>query len=188
MTTHRIKRGLDLPITGAPEPVIEDGVRPAHVALIAADYVGMKPVMKVEVGTPVSIGQVLFEHKTLPGVRFTSPGAGTIAAIERGAKRALQSVVVRLDSRTNEARVTLSSFSGRHPSSLDRNHVRALLLESGCWTSLRARPFGGLARPDSVPSSIFVTAWDSEPLAPDLDLVVAGREDDLDRGLVASQG
>ena len=184
MATHRIRRGLDVPLAGVPAQQIEDAPRPGRVALLATDYDGMKPTMKVEAGAPVRIGDPLFEDKRHPGIAFTSPGAGTVAAIERGEKRALLSVVVQLDPRSTAQR-DLAAFTGRHPTSSSADDVRALLLESGLWTSLRARPFGGVADPAQRPRSIFVNAMDSHPLAPDPALAVRGREEDLERGLQA---
>lgn len=184
MALHHIKRGLDLPLTGVPEQTIEDAPRPSRVALVAADYAGIKPTMQVAAGDHVRLGDALFEHKRLPGVLFTSPGTGTVTAVERGEKRALLSVVVQLDPGSGEQR-QLAGFTGRHPSSCSDAEVRELLLESGLWTALRARPFGGVADPETRPRSVFVTAMDSHPLAPDLSVVVEGREDDLERGLTA---
>ena len=184
MALHRIRRGLDLPITGAPEPHVEDAARPSTVALLAADYVGMKPTMHVAVGDHVRLGEVVFAEKKRPNIRHTSPGSGTVAAIERGAKRALLSVVIRLDEAGDHQR-DLAAFTGRHPSACSADEVRELLLESGLWTSLRQRPYGAVATPETRPRSIFVTAMDSNPLAPSAEAVYGNRADDLERGLHA---
>ncbi len=188
MGLHRMKRGLDLPLEGSPEPIIEEGRAPARVAVVAADYPGMKPTMHVAEGDHVQLGQLLFDDKKTPGVRFTSPGSGTVEGVHRGAKRALQSVVVRLsgdDAGGTADCVKFSSFTGKHPGSLNREEVKALLVESGEWTALRTRPYGKVADPETVPKSIFVTAMDSNPLAPDLDLIAQDRGSDLERGLAA---
>ena len=91
-----IKKGLDLPITGGPKQIIEDGNKVNSVAILGMDYVGMKPTMMVSEGDTVKLGQILFTDKKNPGVNFTSPGAGVVKSINRGAKRALQSVVIEL--------------------------------------------------------------------------------------------
>ena len=91
-----IKKGLDLPITGEPKQVIEEGNKVKSVAILGLDYVGIKPTMMVGVGDTVKLGQVLFADKKNPGVNFTSPGAGVVQSINRGSKRILQSVVVEL--------------------------------------------------------------------------------------------
>ena len=189
MGTHRFRRGLSLPIAGAPEPTLDDAAAPSAVALSTADYPGMKPAMHVSPGDAVRRGQLLFEDRKQPGVRFTSPAAGTVAAVNRGAKRALISVVVRVDPSDQVssagAQVEFRSYTGRHPSAMSREEVEALLVESGDCTALRARPFGRSAAPGSAPKSIFVTAMNSEPFAPDVDRIAEGRAGDLERGLAA---
>ena len=187
MPRHTITRGLDLPIAGAPTDSVEDAHPVRHVALVAADYVGLRPTMHVAVGDTVARGQVLFEDKTMPGVRYTAPAAGTVRFIHRGARRALQSVVIEQSRAEREGRAPeaadFSSWSGRHPSGMTESEVRDLLLESGQWTALRARPFGRVADPATRPHSIFVTAIDTNPLAPDVARILEGREGPFERGL-----
>lgn len=144
--------------------------------------------MHVEVGAVVDRGQLLFEDKKMPGVRYTAPVAGTVASINRGERRAFESLVIALsdDEQAGKGRqVTFASYSGRPVSELTEEQVRNLLLESGLWTTLRARPFSRVADPAVRPRSIFVTAIDTDPLAPDVDVVVSGRTADLDAGLAA---
>ena len=93
----KIKRGLDLPITGSPLQHIEAARPVRSVALLGCDYHGMKPSMAVQVGDRVKLGQPLFSDKNNPGVHFTAPGAGVVSAIHRGAQRVLQSVVIELE-------------------------------------------------------------------------------------------
>ena len=128
----RIRRGLDLPISGAPDQSIEPGPALREVALLGADYVGMKPTMEVAVGDRVKLGQVLFSDKKNPGVQFTFPGCGEVAAIHRGAKRKFESIVVRLEGEDEET-FHLSKEGA------DDDEVRKVLLSSGLWTSLRTR-------------------------------------------------
>ena len=91
-----IKKGLDLPITGAPASGVSDAPAVSKVAVLGPDYIGMKPTMLVQEGETVKLGQKLFEDKKNPGVFITAPGAGEVTAINRGAKRVLQSVVINL--------------------------------------------------------------------------------------------
>ena len=188
MGLHQVKKGLDLPIAGEPEQQIHQAAQPTRVALLADDYVGMKPTMHASVGDDVLRGQVLFEDKKTPGVRYTAPAAGRVTAIHRGERRALLSVVIQLDSAElagGGETVRFSSYSGQHPSSLNAEQVKELLIESGLWTSLRARPFSRVADPQQRPRSIFVTASDSNPLAPDVDTVLAGKQAYFEQGLHA---
>jgi Na+-transporting NADH:ubiquinone oxidoreductase subunit A len=185
---HRVRKGLQLPIAGQPAPTVDRGRAVSRVALVADDYVGLRPTFHVGVGDSVRRGQLLFEDKTMAGVRFTAPAEGRVAAIHRGAKRAFQSLVIdlsRAERSGRGAQVSLSSYSGRHPSSLSGEAVRELLVESGLWTALRARPYSRVANPADAPRSIFVTAADTEPLAPDVEPIVVAREADFERGLAA---
>ena len=188
-SVHKIKKGLDLPINGEPEQRIESANAPARVAVMAADYHGMKPTMHVQPGDAVRRGQLLFEDKKTPGVRYTSPASGKVVAVNRGAKRALQSVVVELDdeerSASGGATVRFEADTGKHPAELQPQQVRDLLIESGQWTALRTRPYNKVPAVDSKPAAIFVTACDSAPLAPKVSVVLEGRGDDFERGLVA---
>ena len=188
MGVHRIRKGLDLPIEGRPVQEIDEAQAPARVALIADDYIGMKPTMLVAAGDSVRRGQALFEDKKTPGVRYTAPAGGTVAAINRGDRRALQSVVVQLDATElagGDDCVSFDSYSGRHPSELAAGRIRELLVESGLWTALRSRPFGRVPATDAEPHSVFVTASDTDPLAPSVDGVVRGREEHFARGVTA---
>jgi Na+-transporting NADH:ubiquinone oxidoreductase subunit A len=132
--------------------------------------------MHVEVGDDVRLGQLLFEDKKMPGVRYTSPASGTVVAINRGSRRSLQSIVIKLSRDEREGRTPtqsrLTTFSGRHPSALSSDDIRELLIESGLWVSFRGRPFSRVANPKHRPHSIFVTAIDTQPLAPSLDVVM----------------
>jgi len=176
-----VKRGLDLPIAGAPHQQIETAASVTRVALQTRDYAGLKPRLLVEVGQQVRLGQPLFEARNDASVRFAAPGTGVVQAVHRGERRHLLSVVIELDEATAEP-APFEAFSPTAGSSAES--VRALLLESGVWTALRTRPFGRVPAPKAAPpAAIFVTAIDTAPLAPDLDVVLRGREDDLERGL-----
>ena len=191
MALHAIKKGLDLPIGGSPAQEVGERRGVARVAVVADDFPGMKPRMKVEEGQSVRRGQALFEDRDLPRVLHTAPGAGRVAGIFRGARRALRSVVVELseaeragDPPDSELEA-FESFRGRDPEALERDEIEALLLESGLWTALRTRPFSKQPAPGSAPRALFVTAIDTEPLAPDPAAIVAPRREAFDRGLAA---
>ncbi len=176
----RIKRGLDLPITGAPEQRIQAGRPVRSVAVIGFDYHGMKPTMAVQVGDRVKLGQVLFSDKKTPGVVFTAPGAGTVSAIHRGEQRVLQSVVIDLDG---DDAVEFARYTDAEIDRLDEQQVRANLIDSGLWVALRTRPFSKVPAIDGRPHSIFVTAMDTHPLAADPVVVIAEHKEDFARGL-----
>lgn len=175
-----IKKGLDLPITGGPKQIIENGNPVRTVAVLGTDYVGMKPTMMVAEGDAVKLGQVLFTDKKNPGVNFTSPGAGVVAAINRGAKRALQSVVIELKGDDQQ---TFTQYKESELGNLTAEQVKQNLVQSGLWTSLRTRPYGKIPAIDSKPSSIFVTAIDTSPLAADPSVIIKARANDFVNGL-----
>ena len=184
---HKVTRGLRLPISGSPARDVERPRSSRHVALLADDYLGLRPAMQVSVGDDVRRGQVLFEDKKQPGVRYTSPAAGTVRGIHRGDRRALRSVVIEMSSAEmagrSPAESAFRSFSGRHPTGLTSDEVVELLTESGLWTALRERPFGHVATPGTRPHSVFVTAVDTNPLAPPLDVVMQGTSGPFELGL-----
>ncbi len=180
-----LKKGLNIPISGKPAAKVEPAPAVSRVALMADDYVGMKPTMLVQAGSAVRRGQPLFEDKKRPGVLFTAPGAGQVLAVNRGERRALQSVVVELSESERRNQPTdadfhpFESYTGKDPALLDRAQVKALLIESGLWAALRTRPFSRTPAVDSVPHSVFITAMDTNPLAPNVDFAAEGREEDL---------
>ncbi len=191
MAEHVLKKGLDLPIRGAPEQRVENAPAVSKVAILARDYPFMKPRMQVQVGDQIRRGQVLFEDRKTDGVRFTSPGAGTVVAINRGARRALRSVVIDLTPSEQRGKPedadlqTFESFTGRELSELDPQAARDLLVESGLWTAIRQRPFSKVPSPNDSCRSIFVTAIDTNPLAPNPEVVLEERMDYFQRGLWA---
>lgn len=176
-----IKESLDLPITGAPKQTIEEGNPVSSVAILGMDYVGMKPKMLVAEGDKVKLGQALFEDKKNPGVIFTAPGAGTVKAIHRGEKRALQSVVIELDKKEKEE--TFQAYPASELAKLSAEQVKENLVASGLWTAFRTRPYGKIPEIASMPRAIFVTAIDTRPLAADPVVVIKERSEDFTNGL-----
>ncbi|AEB57678.1 Na(+)-translocating NADH-quinone reductase subunit A [Ectopseudomonas mendocina] len=176
----KLKHGLDLPITGEPAQRIEAARPVRSVAVIGFDYHGMKPTMEVQVGDRVKLGQLLFTDKKTPGVRYTAPAAGVISAIHRGEKRVLQSVVIDIDGDEQE---TFAQYDAGQLEALSDEQVRENLQQSGLWTALRTRPFSKVPALDAVPSSIFVTAIDTHPLAADPAVIIAEHAADFENGL-----
>jgi Na+-transporting NADH:ubiquinone oxidoreductase subunit A len=175
-----IRKGLDIPLAGAPAQVISDAPPVNTVALLGIDYLGLKPQLAVDVGDRVALGQPLFTSKKQPAIAFTAPGAGEVLAIHRGARRVLQSVVVRLEG---EDAVDFGAVADDELATLDADTVRGKLLASGLWTAFRTRPYSKLPAPDAAVPTLFVTAIDTRPLAGDVGVVVADAADDFQRGL-----
>jgi Na+-transporting NADH:ubiquinone oxidoreductase subunit A len=178
LAVHRIRKGLDLPLSGGPEQRIEPGPEIRRVALLGDDTPDVRARLAVAEGDSVKRGQLLFEDRKRPGVRYTAPGAGRVQAIFRGPRRSLRSVVIELSAgeRAGEPGAaeleTFASYPGGDPDAMSGDALRALLLESGLWTALRARPYSKVPLPDEQPAALFVTAIDTNPHAPDPDTVL----------------
>ena len=183
MAEFHIKKGLNIPISGEPKQEVSPAKRVDHVAIVAADFVGMKPKMLCEIGSVVKRGQPLFEDRKNPGVIHTAIGSGTVVKVNRGAKRALQTVIIELNE--NERNGTPSeedfqpfeSYKGNEEYSAE--DLEALLVESGLWTTIRTRPFSRNPEIGTRPNALFLTCTDSEPLCGDTNVILAGQEEDF---------
>lgn len=185
MAVHVNRKGLTLPLAGAPALQVTEARPSPTVALLAADSAGIKPGLAVRIGERVLRGQKLFEDGRIPGVAYTAPAAGTVKAIHRGERRALVSVVIEVADDGPARQVDFGAHAGRPAAALDADAVRALMLESGLWTALRQRPFGRVPAADATAAALFVTAADSRPHAPPPATVIAPRADDFHAGLTA---
>lgn len=178
----KIKSGLQIPITGEPEQRIYAGVEVSRVAIVGSDYIGVKrlPTMDVQVGDRVNLGQPLARGKVFTQIVGTAPGTGVVQAVHRGPRRVLETIVIHLEGTGEE---TFNAYSDEELSGLNRNQVRENLLASGFWLSFRTRPYSMIAAPDGVPDAIFVTAIDTNPLAPDPAVIVREARQDFLNGL-----
>lgn len=179
MKTITLKKGLDIPISGAPEQKIRQGNPIRRVAILGDDYTGMLPTMLVKPDDRVITGQQVFTDKKNPGVIFTSPGCGKVVAVNRGEKRKFESLVIELDG--DEA-VTFTDPADR-PEQLEPPAIRELLVHSGMWTAFRTRPFGKTPNIASDPSALFITAMDTKPLAARPPVIVREYEAEYRLGL-----
>ena len=177
METIKIKKGLDIPLDGMPERHIVDARSIERYAVKPPDAVGFTPRLLVAEGDTVCAGQPLVEDKNDQRLTLPSPVSGTVEAIVRGEKRKLLEVVVkidnlkRIDNSADDASKTLNSqFS---------------ILNSPCWWMIKERPFGTIANPDHKPKGIFVSMRDTNPLAPDVEFALKGREHEFDAGVKA---
>lgn len=176
----KIKKGLTIPLAGAPEQRITEGASVSSVALLGPDTHDLKPGMLVEPGDRVKLGQPLFKDKDNKGIKFTSPGCGVVAAVNRGERRVLQSVVIKLDGDEAEE---FASYPAAELAGLDDEAVRDNLLKSGLWTAFRTRPYSKIPARKSSPRAIFVTAIDTNPLAPDPAVIIGQDPEAFSRGI-----
>ncbi len=179
MSAMRISKGLDIPISGCIESTtIADGPPATRVALMPRDYPGIKVKTLVKEGDAVGRGQPLFLDRRDENVFYTSPANGTVEAINRGARRKILSIVVKIGEEANAA-----VFDKLDPDSASREQVKTLLAKSGLWPSIRRRPFNTVAHFDETPHSLFITAMDTNPLAGTARDVLKGREKDFVAGM-----
>ncbi|MEL7317635.1 MAG: Na(+)-translocating NADH-quinone reductase subunit A [Pseudomonadota bacterium] len=180
MTSYRLKKGLDLPVTGAPEQRIVDGPTISSVAALGADYLGLKPRLAVKEGDVVGAGAPLFAHKDTPETFVTTPVSGRVSAINRGHRRALVSVVIETDTAAAEP-VDFNAVG----SDTEYHGIVERLCKAGLWTSFRMRPYSKVPAPADRPAAIFVTATDTEPLSPDPSLIIGDAPEAFARGMEA---
>ena len=162
----KLKKGLDIQIKGQPANILEHISRPETFAIKPADFQGLVPKLTVAVGDKVKAGTPLFFDKYHPEVQYVSPVSGEVAAINRGERRRILEVVVKAE------RENLSEdFLKADPQNLSSDVIKAELLKSGIWPAIKSRPFGIVAHPTDQPKAIFISCFDSSPLAPDYDFV-----------------
>ena len=173
----KLCKGLDINLQGAAELKTTELPLASEYAVSPLDFEGVTPKMLVKVGDAVKAGTALFFNKNNPSVVFTSPVSGTVTAVNRGEKRRILSVTVAAD-----AAIAYEEFETLDVEKASREEIVSLLLKSGLWTLIIQRPYGIIANPAEAPKSIFVSAFDSAPLAPQYDYVLAGEQSALQKG------
>lgn len=181
MALFKIKKGLNIPIKGAPKRELREKKDISKVAILGEDYILMKPSFRVKEGDRVKKGEILFVCRKNEDIKFTSSISGFVESINRGEKRKFLSIIIK---REGNDEVNFKSFKLKDLESLKREDILEQLLNSGLWVSIRKRPFGKIAFPNELPSSIFINAMDTNPLAPDMNLVVMGKDDEINASLV----
>ncbi len=158
-----------------------------NVAVLPTDLLGFRPRLAVQVGDTVVTGQVLYQDRTHEKLRVVAPASGKLTHVHRGDRRLVLSVVIAVDeSAEPSSSKNATVFESWSNSVLrDRSALRALLQESGLWTAFRTRPFSHVPLPDAQPHALFVTAMDTQPLAPKVDVIIDERRDDFSVGLSA---
>ena len=171
MQTIKLKRGLDIPFEGAAAQTLGSVRRPEVFHIVPDHFAGITPKLDVKVGDQVKAGSPLFHDKAFEEMQFTSPVSGKVVEIVRGERRKVMSIDIQAD-----ATIAYEKFdqiaSGRELASAD---VKALLLKSGLWALLRQRPYDCIALPNKTPRAIFISTFDTAPVAPDYEFVLKGQ-------------
>ena len=174
----KLRKGLDINLAGKAELRLENAPMAKSYAVSPLDYENVTPKLLVKVGDKVDAGAALFFDKNNPRILFTSPVSGVVSAINRGEKRKLLNVAVEPD-----AQQVAKAIKVVNPAKAERSEVVEMLLESGLWTRIVERPYGVIANPDAQPKAIFVSAFDSAPLAPDYNFVLASEKENIEAGM-----
>ncbi len=175
-------KGLDIKLAGEASKETVAAKQAAQYAVAPCDFEGVAPKLLVKVGDSVEAGAALFYNKENSRIIFTSPVSGTISAINRGEKRKIINIVIDADS-TQKSK----EFNVVEPTKANREQIIATLLESGLWSLLIQRPYGVIADPAQTPKAIFVSTFDSSPLAPDYNYTLQAEMDSVKRGVAVLQ-
>jgi len=175
-----LKKGLNIPIAGAPALETKETIVPDVVAIKPTDFKGFTPRLLVKEGDKVLAGSPVLADKQNPDVLLTSPVSGTVQQVVRGDKRKLLAVLVKADGE-NEA----VDFGAKNPSGLSAEEVKDAILKSGLWPSIVQRPYGIVADPALKPKAVFISAFSTAPLAADTEFVLKDEADAVQAGVTA---
>ncbi len=164
----RLKKGLNIPLIGKVQTKFLESNPIKDVAIYPDDFLGIVPKPIFKEGEKIKAGEPLFYHKDNPDVLVVSPVSGSLKAIKRGIKRKIEAFIIEKDPEIEYS----DKFSNIDIDSLNSDQIKTFLLQSGLWVYLRQRPYNIVAIPDSKPKAIFISAFDTAPLAPDLEFIL----------------
>ncbi|MDO5665389.1 MAG: Na(+)-translocating NADH-quinone reductase subunit A [Bacteroidia bacterium] len=176
----KIKKGLQIPLLGKPEEIFRGEITSEYMQVCPEDFQGITPKLKVKVDDTVKAGQALFFSKTHPEMMFASPVSGTITAVNRGEKRRILNITIKADKEN-----AYVDYGKKNVDVLSGEEIKKALLDAGIWFVLKQRPYDIIANPEREPRDIFVTGFDTAPLAASYDFILKGQETDLQIGLNA---
>ena len=174
----RIKKGVNINLKGSAERVYASVPQAECFAIKPSDFKGLTPKLSVKAGDKVQAGSSLFFDKENPSIKITSPVSGEVTEICRGEKRKILEVVIKAD-----AKISFIEFPKADAKDLSRDQIIKQMLAAGLWPFVRQRPYAVIANPEDMPKSIFISAFDSAPLACDSDFVLHGMEKEFQTGL-----
>jgi len=178
--TIKLKKGFDIKLNGHPEEKILSTFKSATYAVRPPDFVGLRPIPKllVEVGDEVLAGDPIFFDKPNPDIYYCSPVSGEVVDIKRAAKRAIEEVVILADEK-----ISFKNFDKLNPGKVSREKIITALKESGCWPFLKQRPYNIVANSEIVPRDIFISSFDTNPIAPNIEFALQGDLGDFQTGV-----
>lgn len=176
----KIKRGVDIKLIGEAKKEFASPLPIETAALKPDDFYGVRMKLAAREGDEVKAGTPLFFNKDDDQVKFCSPVSGEVAQVIRGAKRKILEVRVLADKETR-----YEDFGAADPTTLEREEIVSKLAASGCWSFIRQRPYNTVADTKKEPKAIFISGFDSAPLAPDLGFLLEGQEEEFQAGIHA---
>ena len=176
----KLRKGLDINIKGIAAKELVSVKEPGIYSLVPDDFTGVKPKVVVKEGENVLAGGPLFVDKNHPEVKFVSPVSGVVTSVERGERRKVLNIIVKADEKQQYV-----EFGKMNLAELNAEQVKEALMNAGLFAFFRQRPFDVVPDPTDAPQAIFVSAFDSAPLAPDFELALKGEEANFQTGLNA---
>lgn len=177
MQQIKLKRGLDIPFEGPAVAALGSVCRPEVFRIVPDHFVGITPKLLVKEGDVVKAGTPLFYDKLFDQMLFTSPVSGVVKAIIRGERRKIMSIDIQAD-----AQIKYEEFSTQYAGG---EEVKSLLLKSGLWALIKQRPYDCIAMPSKAPRAIFISSFDTAPVAPDYAYVLKGQLPTLQAAITA---
>ena len=176
----KLRKGLNIKLEGIADKKLETLPVPATVALKPTDFQGLTPKLSVKAGNEIKKGEALFYDKYHPEVLFTAPAGGKVVSVNRGERRKILEVVIEADEKAEDV-----DFGKADPTSLSREKVTEKLLKSGIWPFIKRRPYGVIASPEEKPKAIFISTFDTAPLAPDYNFILDNQMETFQTGINA---
>jgi Na+-transporting NADH:ubiquinone oxidoreductase subunit A len=176
----KLRKGLNIKLKGSAGKELETLPVPATVALKPTDFPGLSPKLSVKVDQEIKAGDALFYDKYHPEILFTAPSGGKVISINRGERRKILEVVVETSGNAEFA-----EFKKADPQSLSGHEIKEQLLKSGMWPFIKRRPYGNIALPNEKPRDIFITTFDTAPLAPDYNFILKNQLSAFQTGINA---
>ncbi len=179
MSNHiRLRKGLNVPLKGEAQDQISKTISPGIVAVKPTDFKAFNPRLLVKEGDEVKAGTPVLAHKMNPSIKLCSPVSGKVLEIVRGAKRKLLAVTIEADGKNEYLNITTPELR-----TATKEAVIETLAESGLWAAIKQRPYGTIANPTANPKAIFISGFDSAPLAPNLDFALKGEIENIQMGV-----
>lgn len=175
---YKIKQGLDIKIKGVAEKIIKGDINSEFYVICPKDFFGFSPKLNVEINDIIKQGECICFDKKNPEIKLTSPVSGKILEINRGEKRSINEIIIKKIDNEIPKTFEIPSLE-----LLNKEKIQEILLESGVWLYLKQRPFGTIANPKIIPSDIFISFFDSSPLAGNYDFILQNYSNEINYAL-----